>query len=395
MKFSDIIVLAFTAVRSNKLRASLTLMIIAFGLMALVGILTAVDAMKAGLNSNFATMGSNSFTIRQANEELGTRRRGRKKTETMPINFDQAKMFKERFTYPGIISISAMAGFGTTLQYEKEKTNPTISITGGDENYLQVAGLEVEYGRDFNEKEHQTGEKVVIIGSGVAKKLFNNKPNKAIDKTISIDTRRFRVVGVIKSKGSSSVFSSDDIAVIPIQTCRNLYAGSSTSYVITVAVGEVYEIKPASSEAEGLMRSIRKLKHQENNDFETSTSDELSNLLIEQSGYITSAATIIGLITLLGGAVGLMNIMLVAVAERTREIGVSKALGANNRTVLLQFLTEAILICQLGGLLGMVLGILAGNIVSLFLKGPFVIPWLWLLLGIVNTTPSTEEIQKR
>lgn len=382
MTLRDNIALALTSIKGNFLRTVLTLLIIAFGIMALVGILTAADGIKASLESNFATMGSNNFTIRKGGSGIHVHRRGRSaKKDYKDLELDQAFDFKERYVYPSTISISNTVSMGSTLKYEFEKTNPTIRLIGGDENYLAVTGYDVEHGRNFSEMDTGSGRNVVLLGNDAAKKLFS-RTEKAVDKIISVNNRKYKVVGVLAPKGSSSIFSSDNVAIIPLLNAKAIYGSDRKSYAITISVNDAYGLDAAVSEATGLMRNIRKLRFNEEDDFSISKSDMLSSMLVEQSGYVTAAATLIGLITLLGGAIGLMNIMLVSVTERTREIGISKAVGAKRSTILAQFLVEAITICQIGGLLGIVLGIAAGNGVSMLLGGPFIIPWKWILSGL-------------
>lgn len=381
MSLLDNILLALNAIRGNLLRTILTCMIIAFGIMALVGILTAVDGIQASLSSNFATMGANNFDIRKKGTGIQVGRRGKRPKDYQPITITQALEFKERFNYPVTASISVGAAFAATVKYQSIKTNPNITVRGGDANYLSVAGLSLVEGRNFTDQEVASGKNLIILGNGMANKLFK-KPQLAIDKVVSVDNKKYRVVGVLEEKGSSSIFSSDNLVIIPLMNARQEYANAQTTYVITVSVNNAYQIEEAIAEATGLMRSIRKLYFSEEDDFDISKSDKLASILIEQSEYVTTAATVIGIITLLGGAIGLMNIMLVSVAERIREIGISKALGATRQTVVTQFLVEAIVICQIGGILGVILGIAAGNGVSILIKGPFIIPWLWIVGGI-------------
>ena len=382
MTLTDNISLAVNAIRGNLLRTILTFLIIAFGIMALVGILTAVDGIKASLSSNFATMGANNFDLRKKGTGIRIGQSGQKPKNYTAIELKQAMAFKEQYDYPAVVSVSTVADFGAVVKYRSESTNPIIQVMGADENYLNVGGFELEAGRNFTDYEIQNGIGVAILGNGIAGKLFGI-PDKGPGKDILIGNQKYMVAGVLESKGSSSIFSSDNMVIIPLLKARTAYKAQGGTYVVTCKMDNTEQQDIAISEAVGLMRNIRQLKPGEEDDFEVSRSDKISEMLLDLSSYVTTTATIIGIITLLGGAIGLMNIMLVSVTERTREIGVSKALGAKNNTILTQFLVEAIVICQIGGLVGIILGIFAGNIVSVFLEGPFIIPWLWMALGIL------------
>lgn len=373
------ITLALRAIRSNKLRTTLTFLIIAVGIMALVGILTAIDSMKSSIVSNFSDVGANSFTIRTKGLSL---RRGGSAAKNYPdITYEHANSFKQKFSFPAEVSISTRPSSTSTIKYQYEKTNPNVTVMGVDEKYIGISGFKFSDGRNFSVTELETGSNVVILGYGVANKIFGPK-DTITDKIVSIGNVKYRVIGVLKSKGSS-VVSSDNMVLVPVQNARKVFAEKANRYVISVAVSHPEILDRATDEAIGTFRNIRKLNPREEEDFEVSRSDKLANTVIDQISYITFAATMIGIITMLGAGVGLMNIMLVSVSERTREIGISKALGANNDTIKKQFLVEAVLICQIGGLLGIVLGILAGNVVSILLKGSFIIPWLWIFLGFV------------
>lgn len=381
MNILDNIDLGIKAIVGNKLRTTLTILIIAFGIMALVGILTAVDAIKASLSSNFASMGANNFDIRKKGTGVQFGFNFRKKTYKA-ITYEQALDFKKRFFYPSTISISTLALRGAKATWQNQSTNPTVPVFAADENYLQVGGFNLMYGRFFTEQEVLSGKNLVIIGKDIAVKLFGTAA-RAQNQLIGINNQKYTILGILESKGSSSIFNSDNMAIIPLGKAQNQYATPQTTYVVTVNVPSGYESNVALSEATGLMRAIRKNKLQEEADFDVSKSDKLASTLIENTSTITTAATIIGIITLLGGAIGLMNIMLVSVAERTREIGITKAIGASNTTILRQFLTESVIICQMGGIVGILLGISVGNAVSVLLKGPFIVPWQWIEFGIV------------
>jgi putative ABC transport system permease protein len=371
--------LAMRAIMGNKLRSFLTLMIIAIGLMALVGILTAVDSIKLSITGNFSQLGANTFTVRTKGLTLKTARSGPPK-EYPPLLYDQAKAFKDRFKYPAIVSISTNASRIAQISHGSEKTNPNINVMGVDENYVALSGYDLLRGRNFSNQEIGTGNNTAIIGSALAERLFSKRDSVA-GQDILVGNIPFTVIGVLKSKGSS-MMSSDNIVLIPEQNARRQFSkGGASRYVISIAVNDTKKIPEAMEEAQGLLRVIRKLRPSEENNFELAGSDKLANTVIEQLSKVTIAATMIGIITLIGAGIGLMNIMLVSVAERTREIGISKAIGATRRNIVMQFLVETIVICQIGGTLGIIMGILVGNVVSLAFKTSFLIPWLWIFSG--------------
>jgi putative ABC transport system permease protein len=373
--------IALNSIRSNLLRTILTVMIIAVGIMALIGILTSVDAIKNTINSEFTRMGANSFTIR--NQEMKVhigKRRERRKNYTA-ITYRQAKEFQDKYQFPSLVSISIRASGNATVKYHKVKTNPNIPVVGGDENYLNTSGYDVELGRNFSEQEVQTGKNVTIIGSELAETLF--KKQKAEGKIISVGASHYKIIGVLKSKGSSMGFSDDKVVIIPLTNARQNYTGNDASYTISVMPSPGSSTDFAVGEAENTFRIVRKLGYADESDFDISKSDNLANMLIENIQYVTLAATIIGIITLFGAAVGLMNIMLVSVSERIREIGTRKAIGATSKIIRQQFLFESVLIGQLGGILGIILGILVGNMVSAAVGNHFFIPWLWILFGVL------------
>ncbi|MFH2095522.1 MAG: ABC transporter permease [Bacteroidota bacterium] len=372
--------IAIKSIRTNMLRTVLTILIIAIGIMALVGILTAIDSIKGSLSQQFTNMGANTFTITNMSFIFhGGRGRA---IDNKYISFREARKFKEEFNFPSTISISVFASNVATVKYKSEKTNPNIPIVGVDENYLITSGYEIQSGRNFNEQEIFMNRHYAIIGSELASTLFKNNEDP-IDKIISVGGGKYKVIAVLKSKGSSMGNSGDKICLLPLTNVRMYFAMPGMSYTINVMPVNSLLLDAAVGEAEGIFRRVRKLKLVDQNNFQISKSDNLVNMLLENIQYVTIAATIIGLITLLGAAIGLMNIMLVSVTERTREIGTRKAMGATAAMIKQQFLFESVFIGQLGGVLGIFLGILAGNILSLFTEGPFVIPWLWITGGVV------------
>jgi len=383
MNLFENIRMALRSLRTNFLRTFLTLLIIAVGITCLVGILTAIDSVLFSLNDSFNRLGANSFNIRPYRENIHSRRRGQTQKKSEPIVYDQALEFKARYTFSGAkVAIEDMCTRNAEVKFGKKTTNPTIVLYGIDENYFDVFSYDIDFGRNFTDKEIHSGSAKAIIGMGIVDKLFNDKPESALNKIINVNSNRFRVIGVLKEKGSSLNDKSDERVFIPLAKSRALYGYAKKNYRLNVSVQDAALIESAIANAIPDMRNIRKLKAGKENDFEVRKSDSLLNRLKDMTRNLRLGTIAIAMMTLLGAAIGLMNIMLVTVTERTKEIGISKAIGAKRRNILIQFLTEAIVICQAGGAVGIVLGILVGNLVSVLIKSSFVIPWNWMLLAI-------------
>ncbi|MEY3050534.1 MAG: hypothetical protein RLY31_319 [Bacteroidota bacterium] len=386
MSYSEILKIALQSVRGNLLRSTLTLFIIAIGIMALVGILTAIDSAVFSLNDNFSGLGANSFTIEPKGVELSGSRQGRRQKQGEPITFQQAMEMKERFNLPANVSASTRCTGRAVVKYGDEATNPTVSVVAVDENYLSAKGFDIAAGRSFTLYEVHNGGNRAVIGDDIAKQLFDGKPEKALQHNISIGNLQFHVVGVLESKGSSMNQSEDRTVLIPLMDGKRYYAAQRQNYDLIVSVKDASMLDEIESATIGIFRNVRRLQAKQPNDFETFKSDSLVSIIKDNTTNLRIAAIAIGLMTLLGAAIGLMNIMLVSVTERTREIGICKALGATSHNILHQFLSEAVLICQAGGVVGIVLGIGIGNLVTAILGGNFLIPWNWILLAVVICT---------
>lgn len=371
---------ALSSIRGQSLRAFLTILIIALGIGALVGILNAIDVMKDSLNSNFSSMGANTFTIRNRETRIRVGRRGKKAKNFRTITYQEAMAFSDRFDFPATVSVSTMASFAATLKFKSQKSNPNIQVIGSDQNYLACSGYEIDEGRNFSPVEVKGGSHVVLLGHDIVLTLF--KHEDPVGQEISIGAGKYLVIGTLKSKGNSMGFGGDKMALLPIENVRQYFSRPDMTFTINVLARNPQLLEPTISEADGLFRMIRKVQASEDDNFEIAKSDSFASALIDNLSYVTLGATIIGIITLLGAAIGLMNIMLVSVTERTREIGIRKALGATSSSIRNQFLTEAIVICQLGGLLGIVFALLIGIGVSLSMNSSFAMPWGWIGLGV-------------
>ncbi len=382
MNFLENIKVALGAIRENTLRTVLTALVIAIGIMALVGILTAVDGIQASINDSFSDLGANAFNIGQKFAK-GGRNRGMRESIAAPISYYQAQELKKKLSFSGLIGISVGVSFNTEVKYGSQTTNPNSQVIGVDENYLALNSLELKTGRNFITSEIANGMPVAIIGNEIAKKLFAK--TNPLNRFVNFLGKRYQVIGVLDSQGGNMGGNAGDRTVlIPLENARTLLKSENISFDIKVKVSNPVEIDQVMSEARGLMRRIRHDLPGKEDSFDISKSETLAESLAEISKYLKIGGFIIGFITLLGASVGLMNIMLVSVTERTREIGIRKALGATPRRIQEQFLVEAIVICQIGGIAGIIWGILAGNGVAYLLGSQkFLVPWLWMLLGVL------------
>lgn len=400
MAFRDTFSLAYRTVRSNKLRTGITVAIIALGITALIGINTAIAAIQQKFIESFSSMGATGFTIRYREPrwmhgggggDLKKEKKGEKKTKKSnmgkPITKLQAEKFKENFDFPAKVCLNFFGTSEAIVSLGNKKTNPTVRVFGGDENLVDQNGFTLNYGRNLNMLDVSSGRNVCLLGSSIVDKFFNGNGEKALEQMIKIDNIPFRVVGTLKSKGTSLGNNWDNSILTSYTNVRRFFnSNPNASFNIQIKVGDVRLIDPAIGAATGTFRPIRKLEVTEGDNFSIDKSDSFVEMLMRNLSFITIAALLIGIITLAGAAIGLMNIMLVAVTERTKEIGLVKAIGGKKRNILYQFLYESVIISLIGAAIGIALGILLGNVVGLLLSTSFVVPWNWVIIGVIICT---------
>lgn len=399
--FKENVRIAFDSIKSQILRTVLTVMIIAIGITALVGILSAVTALENTISSDFASMGANTFNLQRYDSQVRVNGGEREKINPI-IGYREVKRFKDTYQFPQTqTSISFTGTSGAEVKHESEKTDPEVSVVGVNEFFLSNSGLELEDGRDFNYFDIENNNNVCILGSDFKDGLFKNMD--PIDKIISVHGVKFRVIGILEEKGSTFGNNQDLRVLIPIQYARSIFTMPNINYQISVKVDDKQLLEGAQDEAVLTFRNVRGLSPMEENNFGIERSDDLINRIFSITGYLNLAAWIISIITIFGSSIALMNIMLVSVTERTREIGVRKALGAKKNTIATQFFMETLIIGQIGGLLGIGMGILIGMGVSSVAEFDFVTPWkaiLWatgitiLVAILAGSYPATKAAKQ-
>jgi len=394
--FLENVRIALESIRGQLLRTILTVVIIAIGIWALVGILSAVTALENTISSNFASMGANTFSIQRYEFDVQSQS---EQTKINPIiSYNDVRGFMSTYDFPNTkTALSFRATGRAEVKYGSEKTDPEVQVYGVNEHYLDNTGSKVEIGRNFTFFDIQNNSKVCVIGSDFLKQLFRDED--PIDKVISIRGVRFRIIGVLESKGSTFGNNQDLRVLIPVQVARSIYTAPNINYNISVFVQDQDMFDVAQDEAIIAFRRVRNLNPIEENNFGIQRSDDLIGRITSITGYLETAAWIISIITILGSSIALMNIMLVSVTERTREIGVRKALGAKRKTISTQFFIETIVIGQFGSIFGILLGILTGMIFAWAFEFEFTLPWsamIWatiitfLVAVIAGSYPATK-----
>ncbi|MDB4280095.1 ABC transporter permease [Flavobacteriaceae bacterium] len=357
--FRENVRIALDSIKTQLLRTILTVVIMGIGIWSLVGILSAVKALETNIAGNFASMGSNTFNIQRYEFNVNRGGRGERKKINPIIRYNDVRNFIDTYEFPFTSTSVSFAGTGSAeVRYEGNKTDPEVQVYGVNENYLDNTGTQVDQGRNFTFFDIQNNAKVCLIGPDFLKNIFENE--NPLNKTISIRGVKFKIIGILESKGATFGNNQDLKVLLPIQVARGIFTQPNINYTISIKVVDKAMMQGAQDEALVIFRNIRGLNPIQENDFGILRSDDLLARASDIGGVLETAAWIISIITILGSSIALMNIMLVSVTERTREIGVRKALGAKNSTISTQFLIETIVIGQFGSILGIILGILTG-----------------------------------
>ena len=374
--------MALSAIRSSKLRSLLTLLGIAVGVFSIISVMTAVGVLKNSIEEGMTSLGANTFQIQkfpafQTGPEDRRRFRNRK-----DITLEQAMEVHEKATLAQAVGIEIWE-FGKTMVWRGTKTNPNVQIAGENVEGLATNDWVVDAGRPLSNTDLEMARPVILLGSALVEKIFPPSISP-VGETVRVDGEVYQVIGVFAKKGGALGGNQDNFGAIPITTYMEKYGKNNHSVNIMVKAASHEVVDDAIEQSRSILRTARKLAPGAEDDFAYFSNDSLIKQFNDFTLYLRMGVLLVSSIALLAAGVGIMNIMLVSVTERTREIGIRKAIGAQRRDILTQFMIEAILLCELGGVVGIVLGILGGNVVGLLLKVPAIIPWDWATIGLVS-----------
>jgi len=371
------------SIKGNLLRTILTALIISLGITALVGILTAIDGIQSSVDNSFSGLGANSFDIRNR-PAMQIRREGQKEKRFKNIDYRQAILYKKLFSAKGKVSLKTNVSNNAIAKHSSKKTNPNVRLLGIDDNFMELKGYKVAIGRNFNNNEFILANNVCILGVDVIDQIFEKE--NPLEKEILINGIKLKVIGLLEKKGNMMGGGDDRVVMVPLETGRKMAVGRNLTYDITTSSSKIMNIDDFMEEARGIMRKVRKDPIGADDSFSLDRSDSMAKSFEGITSSLRIGGFVIGFITLLGAAIALMNIMLVSVTERTREIGIRKSLGATPYRILQQFLIEAIVICIIGGIGGILLAIPIGNLIAQGISSgnaSFIIPWVWMTAGII------------
>jgi putative ABC transport system permease protein len=383
MNLKENVLEGLRSIKGNLLRTVLTALIISLGITSLVGILTAIDGIQSSVDNSFSGLGANSFDIRNR-PAMQVRREGQKEKRFKNIDYRQATHYKYLFTAKGKVSLKTNVNNNAIAKFSSKKTNPNTRVLGIDENFMELKGYKVGSGRNFSPNEQLNAINVCILGVDVIDQLYEKE--NPIGSEIIVSGIKLKVIGALDKKGNMMGGGDDRVIMVPLETGRKMAVGRNLTFDITTSSSKITNLDDFMEEARGAMRKVRMDPIGMEDSFSIDRSDSIAKSFESITGSLRIGGFVIGFITLLGAAIALMNIMMVSVSERTREIGIRKSLGATPGRILQQFLIEAIVICLLGGIGGIMLAIPIGNLIAQAISSgaaSFIIPWLWMMTGII------------
>ncbi|MBX3750505.1 MAG: ABC transporter permease [Opitutaceae bacterium] len=384
MQLSEILRMAFGSLAVNKLRSILTMSGITIGVFSVIGVMTTVAALRGSIESGLNILGSNAFQFQKFPSGFNTGNNMRKYRLRKNITVEQGQRYQKLME--GVAEVVSLelydfGGGGTQATYENRKTTPDLTFGGGNQHYLAANQYAIDTGRNFTESDVELARPLCVIGVGVVKKLFPTED--PLGKSIKVRGRTYTVIGVLAERGTSFGQSQDDIIIVPISRFAMEFGNERQSLnIATQALSqEVYN--ETLDKAITAMRIARGLKPEDENDFEVFSNESLIASFAKVADAVAAGSFVISGIALLAAGVGIMNIMLVSVTERTKEIGIRKSIGARQVSILTQFLIEAVTISLIGGLVGIILGVVAGNGLAVWMKASVIFPWMWAGIGLL------------
>jgi putative ABC transport system permease protein len=381
MNYLEILRMSLTALRENTMRTMLTMLAIVVGVFAIIASVTAVNVLDTYFNNTLSVMGGSVLSVsKYPGVRVGNSDEYRNRKN---ITFEEFERLKGMVRFARSVSPYETFNWSEVL-HEDKKTEPNIKIRGSNEFFLANNSFELDLGRNFQPDDITYARKVALIGEDVRKVLFKN--SVALGKGITIDGQTYTIIGVMKPKGTTLGQNNDDVVIIPYTTGLQIYGGTDRDILIQVAAPTMTLVPETTDELIGLMRTIRKVPPDKKNDFEINSNNSLKGVFESFTGYLYIFGFVVGGIALLGAGIGVMNIMLVSVTERTKEIGIRKAIGATKSAITRQFLTEAVFICQLGGVVGLFLGVIVGNLLAVYMESEIVFPWGAAVGGVIGLT---------
>ncbi len=391
MRNIDTVLMSLQAIRSNKLRSCLTLVGIVLGVASIIAVMTGISVIQVTMEKEMSVLGTQTFQVQKWPAGFSTPEERRKAMRRPPMTLSDAQAIRDHVRSVDIVG-SEIWDFGFTAEYRGEETNDNLAIVGGTPEYPQNNTHYVGHGRNISQMDVHAGRKVVVIGHAIGQELFPFVD--PVGRKIRVDDREYNVIGVFDEKKSAFGSQYDHYILMPVSTFLNTYGdinsfGFERSVNITVHAKTPELVADAIEETRAVLRRVRGVRRGEDDNFEYFNSEGMIRQFNQMTAGVKAGAFVIGIIALLVAGIGIMNIMLVSVTERTKEIGIRKSLGAKPPYILRQFLLEAVVLCNFGGIIGVAVGFGIGNMmVKLGMSSSFetVVPMQWAVIGLLFCT---------